>query len=417
MPFLSLREDSFPWLVSTKHLPYQSNALNWNIGAMYCVQLTSSIIRINKRTIQWFILGQTSSTESWPYILNTQNMPGWYQLACTPITGALCETQDESKMLLFPNLVVDLPLNLGDLTLPSEMTSVLKNKTLCSSPNANRELNADDKRYEISLCDLVDNNLEFVYKPSQKKIFWRQNNISTTWLVISTLLTLFFFTKVCEHMLLLLQQQKGNFTHSTSTIPLIISIYLCVQHVENQTFMLMYDEVVLHYILLTYVLVQASVQILCRIVWTYKQQKTNRVHTLSENISPEKSEQRASITSISSLLCIQLLLTAEMQNSYDNPFLNILTLVFGIRNFFKFMNLTQTHIFDTALNKWEIIFKFLHWIVDTCVFISILVYGFTISSDSYETYMTTCGAIMFMSFLTGTALHVHSSHGKKAKIS
>lgn len=401
MPFLSLREDSFPWLVSTKHLPYQSNALNWNMGAMYCVQLTASIIRINKRTIQWFILGQTSSNESWPYILNTQNMPGWYQLECTPITGALCETQDESKMLLFPNSVVDLPLNFGDLTLPPEMTKVLKNKTLCSSPNANRELKADDKRYEISLCDLVDNNLEFVYKPYEEKIFWRQNNISTTWLVISTLLTLFFFTKVCEHMLLLLQQQKGNFTHSTSTIPLIISIYLYVQHVQNQTFMLMYDEVVLHYILLTYVVVQASVQILCRI---------------SANIFSEKSEERASITSISSLLCIQLLLTAEMQNSYDNPFLNILTLVFGIRNFFKFMNLTQTHIFDRVLSKWEIIFKFLHWIVDTCVFISILVYGFTISSDSYESYMTTCGAIMFMSFLTGTALHVHSSHGKKAKI-
>ena len=417
MPFLSLREDSFPWLVSTNFLPYQSNALDWNIGAMYCVQLTSSIIRINKRTIQWFILGQTSSTESWPYILNTQNMPGWYNLSCTPIAGALCETQDESKMLLFPNSVVDLPLNLGDLNLPQEMTDALKNNTLCSSPNANRELKAGDKRYEISLCDLVDNNLEFVYKPYDRKIYWRQNNISTTWLVISTLLTLFFFTKVCEHMLLLLQQQKGNFTHSTSTIPLIISIYLCTQHVTNQTFMLMYDEVVLHYILLTYVIVQASVQILCRIIWKFKLHKKNRVHPLLEDISPEGSEQPASITSISSLLCIQLLLTAEMQNSYDNPFLNILTLVFGIRNFFKFMNLTQTHIFDTPLSKWKIIFKFLHWFVDTCVLISIFVYGFTVSSDSYETYMTTCGAIMFMSFLTGTALHVHSSKARKSKIS
>ena len=173
MPFLSLREDSFPWLVSTKYLPYQSNALDWNIGAMYCVQLTSSIIRINKRTIQWFILGQTSSTESWPYILNTQNMPGWNNLPCTPIAGALCETQDESKMLLFPNSVVDLPLNLGDLTLPQEMRDALESKILCSSPNANRELKAGDKRYEISLCDLVDNNLEFVYKPSQKKIVLR----------------------------------------------------------------------------------------------------------------------------------------------------------------------------------------------------------------------------------------------------
>ena len=416
MPFLSLREDSFPWLVSTKYLPYQSNALDWNIGAMYCVQLTSSIIRINKRTIQWFILGQTSSTESWPYILNTQNMPGWNNLSCTPIAGALCETQDESKMLLFPNSVVDLPLNFDDLTLPQEMKNALENKTLCSSPNANRELKAGDKRYEISLCDLVDNNLEFVYKPYDGKIYWRQNNISTTWLVISTLLTLFFFTKVCEHMLLLLQQQKGNFTHSTSTIPLIISVYLCTQHATNQTFMLMYDEVVLHYILLTYVIVQATVQMGCRIrtIWKFKQYNER---ALSGHISPKESEQPASITSISSLLCIQLLLTAEMQNSYDNPFLNILTLVFGIRNFFKFMNLTQTHIFDKPINKRTIIFKFLHWFIDTCVFISILVYGFTVSSDSYETYMTTCGAIMFMSFLTGTALHVHSSQGRKTKIS
>ena len=53
MPFLSLREDSFPWLVSTDSPPYQANAVNWNEGVMYGVQLTSSIIRINKRTIQW----------------------------------------------------------------------------------------------------------------------------------------------------------------------------------------------------------------------------------------------------------------------------------------------------------------------------------------------------------------------------
>ena len=41
MPFLTLREDSFPYLVSTELAPQAGNAINWNLGAMYRVQTTS----------------------------------------------------------------------------------------------------------------------------------------------------------------------------------------------------------------------------------------------------------------------------------------------------------------------------------------------------------------------------------------
>jgi hypothetical protein len=44
----------------------------------------------------------------------------------------------------------------------------------CSSASANRRLNVDDTRYEVSLCDLTDANLEFVFKPYENILYWRQ---------------------------------------------------------------------------------------------------------------------------------------------------------------------------------------------------------------------------------------------------
>ena len=57
------------------------------------------------------------------------------------------------------------------------------------------------------------------YKPYENLVYWRQVPTNTTWLALSTIFSLFFFTKVCEHMLLLLKRKKARFSHSISTLP------------------------------------------------------------------------------------------------------------------------------------------------------------------------------------------------------
>ena len=193
MPFLSLREDSFPWLISTDLPAYAHNAIDWNFGGMFYVQMSSEIIRINKYTIQWFIMGQSSVSASWPSFIDMKSMPTWNKLTCKPVMHAMCQVIDnKAKMLMFPDSVVDMPLNFEKLVLPSTFQTKLNNKT-CSNAHANRILNVADISYEVSLCDLVDTNLEFVYKPYENVLHWRQVPENTTWLAMSTIFSLFFF--------------------------------------------------------------------------------------------------------------------------------------------------------------------------------------------------------------------------------
>ena len=150
--------------------------------------------------------------------------------------------------------------------------------------------------------------------------------------------------------------------------------------------MLIYDEIILHYIILFYV-IALSVMLL-----------GTRYYKQSPDINA---------VSISSLLGILLALTAELQASYDNPFLQLLTYIFATRNFLKFMNLIRIHVYKSD-PPWKAFVKITHWLADTFVLCSILGYGVQVSASSSAEYITTLVSLLFMSLLTGTALHAHS---------
>ena len=145
-------------------------------------------------------------------------------------------------------------------------------------------------------------------------------------------------------MLLLLKRKKARFSHSISTLPLVLACFLLNKHYTNQSFMLMYDEIILHYIVLCYVIALSVALIGTRY---YKQ-------------SPD-----INAVSISSLLGILLALTAELQASYDNPFLQLLTYIFATRNFLKFMNLIRIHLYtpEPTWKKLNAFVKTGHWLV------------------------------------------------------
>lgn len=408
MPFILLRDDSFPYLISSNMAPVPTNALQWNLGTLFSVQITSSFIRINKRNVQWFMLGQAASDTSWPYLIDFKHMPSWHVLPCTPVLNALCEVQQDNDMLLFPSTVVDMPLDFKQLRLPHNMQTHLHNVT-CSSPSAKRVLNTADTRYEVSLCDLIDTNLEFVLEPQHGLLYWRQVQVSTAWMILSTVLTLYFFTKVCEHMLLVLNRKNAIFSHSTTTLPLCIAVYLMYEHVRVQSYMLLYDEILLHWILLFYVVAQAAYQLFVRVLSAYEDPNCFRM--IWNNLAKEDRELFNGV-SVSLLLSIQFTLTAQMQCSYDNPFFSILLFIFGIRNALKFFNLIRIHVRKlqgtSTVGIPSHVLKFGHWAADTVVYASLLVLGLRLSSQGPEAYITAVTGQMFMSLLAGAALHAQS---------
>jgi hypothetical protein len=191
------------------------------------------------------------------------------------------------------------------------------------------------------------------------------------------------------------------------------------EHVRVQSYMLMYDEILLHWILLLYVLAQGVYQLAMRTLIAYNEHNWWLLFSNDENYDASFNG-----VSVSLLLSMQFALTAQMQCSYDNPFFSILLFIFGIRNSLKFFNLIRVHVAvkDRAINEVVVrlpgmrtlspyVLKFGHWVADTVVYASLLVLGLRLSAEGSEAYVTTVAGMLFMSLLAGAALHAQSHSG------
>ena len=85
--------------------------------------------------------------------------------------------------------------------------------------------------------------------------------------------------------------------------------------------------------------------------------------------APDTQHDPQSCNTTGTLVCVLLVLTAHMQNTYDTPFLTIFVLVFGARSFLKFLNLVLLHTKHAKSSHFYCL-KFLLFCIDTLVFVS-----------------------------------------------
>ncbi len=118
-----------------------------------------------------------------------------------------------------------------------------------------------------------------------------------------------------------------------------------------------------------------------------------------------KEQRGQSINTTGTLICVLLILTTHMQNTYDTPFLTIFVLVFGSHSFLKFLNLTLLHTQNGAGEFW-VAFKFLCLCVDTVIFAVILELGVRTSMDSERKYNNSASELQLLSCLGGVLLYI-----------
>ena len=94
----------------------------------------------------------------------------------------------------------------------------------CHSQTANRNIATMDSGYQVSLRDIVDSKLDFVLDVDRAIFYWRRDDKPSRWSLCVTLSSLFFFTRVCEHLALLVRDEHRPF--SQFTIADIISMLL-----------------------------------------------------------------------------------------------------------------------------------------------------------------------------------------------
>lgn len=374
MPFYSIQDNTFPFLTLTNHIKPTS----WDYGTFYQMQLFSRFVRISKYNVQYWALIQSAKTLDLP--------SAWRQQTCVPYTQAMCRVVDDADMMLFPSNVVDMPSDSSRLLLPKSFQSDTFNMS-CINPHSNRQLVTDDVRYEVSLCDLVDGNFEFVYDVDDAILFWRKNEYTDGQLIFTTLLSLYLFTKLCEQFLLLLTntQKRQKFEHSTCTLPFFIACYYAFLQVNRQTYLMTQEEMFMQILIIAYVLCFNIVNL----SMYYKNYQLSNVSYVSI---------------ASNTLCL-FLLTSHMHNTYDTPFQQILTFIFGTRMMLKIFNFIQIHVKMNDLSKFEQLMKLMHILIDMFVFLCLHVkIGPVVAKTDMDLTVATFDMI-FLSLLCGCFLH------------
>jgi hypothetical protein len=155
---------------------------------MYNVLLTSRYVRISELGIQWCVLGGRPALDSSASDMQRlSSTHGWSSsLPCAPVHDAFCSTKvGESALTLFST-----------------------------------------SRVHMSLAQnvFVDSKLDFVLDVDRAIFYWRRDDKPSWWSLCVTLSSLFFFTRVCEHLALLVRDEHRPF--SQFTIADIISMLL-----------------------------------------------------------------------------------------------------------------------------------------------------------------------------------------------
>jgi hypothetical protein len=110
-------------------------------------------------------------------------------------------------------------------------------------------------------------------------------------------------------------------------------------------------------------------------------------------------------TTIGTLIVAQVLLSLELNQTIDSPFLSIYVSLFGLRNFLKFLNLVRLHYNSKTLTTPTKVKKTLETIADIFVFICLIVIGMKVSADSGNDYGSAVGSVVLISILSGTLTH------------
>jgi hypothetical protein len=451
MPSMTLAMNSFPFLVSAT----SRAALEWNFGPLFNVLLTSKYVRINELGIQWCVLCglpalELSRFDELRFLTRTH---GWESfVSCAPTHDAFCRTPftadlTQKKAILFPTKRVDVAI---------QHDAFAKNVDACHVQTANRNFATLDTGYQVSLCDIVHSKLDFVLDVNRAIVYWRENKKPLWWDLLLTVSSLYFFTRVCENLAMLVRGERKPFSWFTTTAIIVMllltrilqGVGLLTQHLVTQ------EELTLNLILEFYCYIYTFAELTtfssitnfftnfyimvtklynaCRAcifrnsnLYTEptssggSQTSHECEQLLREPSEPseQKNNKTAStctqqcsaedISALGTLVAVQLIMTAQLQNTYENPFLGILTLVFGIRCFLKFLNYTLVYTVckRSEKNNKIIARKFIFLSIDTITLTFIFELAVRISASSDMEYASTATGMLIIIVFGGTFLY------------
>jgi hypothetical protein len=339
----------------------------WTHGSLYSLQLRSSFIRITQRGMQY------SNSKSLLDLASTQ----WHSARCEPTLDGLCDMMSHAgSMIWFPDTAVALPDDFSRLPDNAYMQR-FPNGSACTSMHTGRAVSMADERYEVSLCDLLDSNLDVIMQDNT--ISWRQDTTAVWIYVVISVFCIYLISCISENIVCSIHNTAHHeFRRQRYTVYASLCLIAYVLFIDNgQRFLVTTEDKALMWHLCVYVAAQAIAQ-----AW----EVTHELHG----------------TRISLFTASISLLTLRIHYSFDNPYTLILCIIFGVRSMFKFIACHTLHTSAPEL---------LLQLLDMFTFCSLLDNGLMSNSIDHFSGVATQLTVVVVCFLMAVQIFVYKNAG------
>lgn len=357
MTILNVRDTQRPFLL----LKDTTRALQWDEGVLLSHRVGAHAMQVTSSTLQTFAtdclyLG-----------------PAWQQFTCLPASASLCMSPDASISLIGTDPVTT-PREVAEL-LPRSALLREFNGIICGADDSGRTVGTSDT-YTVSMCDLVDGQLRFLLQNSDSggTVYWIRDTTDIVTYGVLSVIALYAATSLAQNISSLISKSaaaivvKENKTvpHASfmpslavvnvaaSVICVVVLLSLCQEHAHHYVSR---HDVALFYLLLLF-LVADVVLLVLKEAGKPRENTRNFGHQIGLSTA------------------VLLLVTLRIHNTFDTPFLLVLTGIFGTRAACKFLQ----HIHDslcadpTTMNLVSVL-------LDLFVWCSLLAYSLAHCSD------------------------------------
>lgn len=365
MPYAAIDHSAMPFIV----LEDQRRALPWHHGPHFTSRMASGFTRLNGFGLLHG-RGQASRLK--------EGEGPWRSESCSPSHEALCEQKhgNVSRMLFFPTGNVEIPEDFSRIE-QNSFTRAFPNGSSCTHAHSGRSVHQQDQRYEVSLCDLVDARLDVVFDHAAGRVFWRQDSTGLATQLFVCVLAVYIVTCVADNIKsIVANSEMGALWHQHAVLVatvLFIGAELWLHGLRAHIVSL--ADLRLFYVLFVYAVLESVLQthLMC----------ASRLRSL-----------------ISPLTTCLLLLMLRTYYTFDTAYTLPLTILFGTRNWFKFMCVFASD----AVSVGDRVLL----LMDLFVFTTLLTDG--IQQHAASSVAVVCDQILILcvSTLTGTVLFVYS---------
>jgi hypothetical protein len=309
MSIYNIQDTQAPFLL----LQGCSNFLRWDHGVLLSRRLLSTAIQVSTSTLQLYVGPELRFG------------PNWRFFDCSVTVDALC-TSPDTGVALFGTVPVATPRDVTRLIPRSELLHQF-NGVVCSSGRTGRYA-GDGEVYTVSMCDLVEGALRFVFTDAGR-VYWIRDTTGIVEQLVLSVIALYAASNLAHNLSRLMSRKVA----ASVAVSNLVNMALCIVSVAvllvmcevHREYYVSQQDVQLYQILLFFLLSDVLLMGL---------KATGR---------PDRTRNFGHQIGLSTTLL--LLVTLRLHNTFNTPFLFVLVSIFGTRMACKLLQ----HIHDAML--------------------------------------------------------------------